>query len=255
LLENNLNIRNMELPSIFIGGKLSTATRRWLKKQPIRFIEHPFIRIQFRKPDVQFLESIRNERVSLVVTSTYAAHWLVRFRKHFGASNRHDIFCLSANQRDILSKVRMKIRQAAEPNTLSLAGLVAEYNTGQKVVYLRGDKSLNDLYERLFAYGIQAHEMEVYKNTPIEKWVNEAFDAYLFFSPAAIENYKASGNFPSPRGQIMTAGENTAWAAWKMFPNAVNVAPEQEELSFVKYSVDRIIKKLNEPEVKQKILC
>lgn len=245
----------MELPSIFIGGSLSAATRRWLKKQPIRFIEHPFIRIQFRKPDIQFLESIRDEQVSLVVTSTYAAHWLTRFRKHFGDSTRHEIFCLSASQQDILSKTKMNVRQAAEPTTLSLAAAVAEYNTGQKVLYLRGDKSLNDLYERLFAYGIQAHEMEVYKNTPIEKWINEAFDAYLFFSPTAIENYKASGNFPSPKGQIMTAGENTALAAWKMFPNAVNVAPEQEELPFVKYSVDRIIKKLNEPEVKQKILC
>ncbi|MGV8090460.1 MAG: uroporphyrinogen-III synthase [Mangrovibacterium sp.] len=245
----------MELPSIFIGGSLSAATRRWLRKQPIRFMEHPFTRIQFRKPDIRFLETIQNERVSLVVTSTYAAHWLVRFRKHFGSSAKHEIFCLSATQRDILKKTRMNIRQAPESNTLALAALVAENNTGQKVVYLRGDKSLNDLYERLFAYDIQAHEMEVYKNTPIEKWINEAFDAYLFFSPAAIENYKASGNFPSPNGQIITAGENTAWAAWKMFPNAVNVSPEQEELSFVKYSVNRIIKQLNEPEVKQKILC
>lgn len=245
----------MELPSLFIGGSLSAATRRWLRKQPIRFIEHPFIRIQFRKPDIRFLETIRDERVSLVVTSTYAAHWLVRFRKHFGSSSRHEIFCLSAKQRDILKKTRMNVRQAPESNTLSLAGLVAANYTGQNVVYLRGDKSLNDLYERLFAFGIRAYEMEVYKNTPIEKWINEAFDAYLFFSPAAIENYKASGNFPSPKGRIMTAGENTAWAAWKMFPNEVNVSTDQEELSFVKFSVDRIIKKLKEPEVKHEILC
>lgn len=245
----------MELPSVFIGGKLSAATRRWLKKQPIRFIEHPFIRIQFRKPDVKFLELIRDEPVSLVVTSTYAAHWLVRFRKHFGSAERHEIFCLSASQADILKKTGMTVWQSGEGNTLALAELIASHHNSQRVVYLRGDKSLNDLYERLFAYGIQSYEMEVYKNTPIEKWINEAFDAYLFFSPAAIENYKASGNFPSPKGQIITAGENTAWTAWKMFPNAVNVSPEQEELSFVKYSVDRIIKKLDEPEVKQKILC
>lgn len=244
----------MELPSIFIGGKLSSATRRWLKKQPIRFIEHPFIRIQFRKPDVQFLNSIQNEQVSLVVTSTYAAHWLVRFRKHFGPVEKHEVFCLSASQHDILMKTGLNVQQSAESNTLSLASLVAAHNTGQKVVYLRGDKSLNDLYERLFAYGIQACEMEVYKNTPIEKWINEVFDAYLFFSPAALENYKASGNFPSPKGQIMTDNENTAMAAWKLFPNAVSVLPEQEELSFVKYSVDRIIKKMSEPEMKRKIL-
>ncbi|WP_423127321.1 uroporphyrinogen-III synthase [Gaoshiqia sp. Z1-71] len=244
----------MELPSIFIGRSLSAATRRWLKKQPIRFIEHPFIRIQFRKPKVEFLQSIKDEKVSLVVTSSYAAHWLVRFRRHFGLRSKHEIYCLSEKQRDILRKARMKVHLAAEPNTLSLAQLIAENNNGQRVVYLRGDKALNDLYERLFVQGIPAHEMEVYKNTPIETWINEAFDAYLFFSPTAIENYKASGNFPAPKAQIMAVGENTAMTAWKVFPNSVNVSPDQEELSFVKYSVDRIIKKMNQPESKRKII-
>ncbi|MEL7586140.1 MAG: uroporphyrinogen-III synthase [Prolixibacteraceae bacterium] len=244
----------MELPSLFIGGKLSAATRRWLRKQPIRFIEHPFIRIQFKRPDIKFLESIKGERVSLVVTSTYAAHWLVRFKKYFGSPAEHELFCLSVQQRDILRKIRMNVKLAPEPNTLSLAKFIAEQNTGQKVIYLRGDRSLNDLYERLFAHGIQPHEMEVYKNTPMEKWINEAFDGYLFFSPAAIETYKASGNFPSPNGQIMTAGENTARTAWKMFPNAVNVSPDQEELSFVKYSVDRVIRKQHQPVVSEDML-
>ncbi len=242
----------MELPSVFIGRSLSAATRRWLRKQPIRFIEHPLIRIQFRKPDVSFLKLIRNEPASLVVTSSYAAHWLVRFRKHFGSE--HEVFCISTRQREILQKTKMKLHQPEEPTVVSLAKLVSENNNGQRVVYLRGDKSLNDLYERLFALGIQAHEMEVYKNTPIEKWINEAFDAYLFFSPGAIENYKASGNFPSPRAQIMAFGENTAMTAWKMFPNAVNVSSDEEELSFVKNSVGRIIKKMSEPELKHKII-
>ncbi len=244
----------MELPAIFIGRSLSAATRRWLRKQPIRFIEHPLVRIRFRKPNVEFLQEIREDRVSLVVTSSYAAHWLVRFRRHFGSRAKHEIFCLSEKQRDILKNSRLKVHLADEPNTLSLAGLISAHNNGQRVVYLRGDKALNDLYERLFTFGIHAHEMDVYKNTPIEKWINEAFDAYLFFSPSAIENYKASGNFPAPNAQIMAIGETTAMTAWKVFPNAVNVSPEDEELLFVKYSVDRIIKKLNEPEPTRKII-
>lgn len=247
-------MRKMELPSVFIGRSLSAATRRWLKKQPIRFIEHPFIRIQFRKPNVEFLESVKDRAASLVVTSSYAAYWLVRFRRHFGSRTRHEIFCLSEKQRDILLKSRMKVHLAAEPTIPALASLIAEQNHGQPVIYLRGDKALNDLYERLFTFGIQPHELEVYKNTPIEKWINEAFDAYLFFSPTAIENYKASGNFPLPKAQIMAIGENTAMTAWKVFPNAVNVSPDDEELSFVQYSVDRIIKKMNEPIPKKRVI-
>lgn len=237
----------MELPSVFIGRSLSAATRRWLKKQPIHFIEHPLYRIQYKKPNVKFLQLLENEQVSLVVTSSYAAHWLVRFRSHLGEPSKHEIFCLSQKQRDILIDSGLNVNLAEEPSIYSLAELISEKNHGQRVVYFRGDKSLNDLYERLFGVGIQAHEMVVYKNTPVEKWINEAFDAYLFFSPTAIEKYKDSGNFPAPNGVIMAVGENTARTAWKVFPNTVNQLEEEEELSFVKYSVERVIKRKNEP--------
>lgn len=240
----------MELPSVFIGRSLSERTRQWLKSQPVRFIEQPLFRIQFRKPQIEFLNSIKEEKVSLVVTSSYAAHWLTRFRHHFGLRSQHEVFCLSSKQKAILKKSRMRVYQSKESNIFSLAQLVAEHNTGQKVVYLRGNKSLNDLYEQLFAQGIQPTEVEVYKNTPIEQWLNQTFDAYLFFNPRSIETYKQSGNFPAPNGQIMAIGDNTAMMAWKQFPNEVVVSREQEELSFVKFSIDRLQQKLAEPEFK-----
>ncbi|WP_163707083.1 uroporphyrinogen-III synthase [Mangrovibacterium lignilyticum] len=240
----------MELPSVFIGRSLSEKTRQWLKSQPVRFIEQPLFRIQFRKPKVEFLASVRDEKVSLVVTSSYAAHWLARFRHHFGLRSQHEVFCLSSKQEAILKKTRMKIHRSKEPNIFSLSELIASQNTGQKVVYLRGNKPLNDLYEQLFSHGIRPVELEVYKNTPIEKWLNQTFDAYLFFNPNSIETYKASGNFPAPKGQIMAVGDSTAMMAWKVFPNEVNVSREQEELSFVQFSIDRLQKKLSEPEFK-----
>lgn len=240
----------MELPSIFIGRSLSEKTRQWLKSQPVKFIEQPLFRIQFRKPQTDFLESIKNEPVSLVVTSSYAAHWLLRFREQFGDQAKHEIFCLSFKQENILKESGLTVYRSGEPNIFSLSELIVNHNSGQKVVYLRGNKSLNDLYEQLFNRGIQPVELEVYKNTPIEKWLNQTFDAYLFFNPKSIETYKASGNFPAPKGQIMAVGDTTAMMAWKVFPNEVNVSREQEELSFVKFSIDRLQKKLSEPEFK-----
>jgi uroporphyrinogen-III synthase len=140
--------------------------------------------------------------------------------------------------------------RSADPNIFSLSELVVAQNAGKQVVYLRGDKPLNDLYQQLFNSGIQPLEMEVYKNTPIEKWLNQSFDAYLFFNPKSIETYKASGNFPAPNSQIMAVGDQTALMAWKVFPNEVNVSSEQEELSFVQFSINRLQKKLSEPEFK-----
>lgn len=249
-MDTSLNINKMELPSVFIGRSLTEKTRQWLRSQPVRFIEQPLFRIQFRKPNRDFFESVKNEKLSLVVTSSYAAHWLLRFSSLLGLSHQHEVFCMSLKQVEILNKSGLNIYRSEDPNIFSLGELVSARNTGQKVVYLRGDKSLNDLYEQLFAYGIQSVEMEVYKNTPIEKWLNQTFDAYLFFNPKSIETYKASGNFPAPKGQIMAVGDNTAMMAWKVFPNEVNVSNDEEELSFVQFSIDRLQRKLSEPEFK-----
>ena len=243
----------MELPSILIGGQLSAATRRWLKRQPIRFIEKPFTHIQFRQPNLEFFNSLRDEPLSLIVTSSYAAHWLVRFRKYLGADAVRRIFCVSEKQKDILTKARYEIFVSKEANMLSLAETVHEHQSGL-ALYFRGDRILNDLFERLLAFGVPCHEIEVYKNTPIETLISEVFDAYLFFSPAAIESYKASGNFPSPKASIMTSGQPTALKAWTVFPNTVKLSPEEEELLFVKYSVERLIEKLKEPPRKKKLV-
>lgn len=240
----------MELPSVFIGRSLSKKTRQWLRSQPVRFIEQPLFRTQFRKPKLEFLNSIKDEQVSLVVTSTFASHWLSRFHHYFGERSTNEVFCLSATQEAILKKARMNVYLSEEPNIFSLSELIVRHTTGRKVVYLRGDKPLNDLYEQLFSNGIQPVEMEVYKNTPIEKWLNQTFDAYLFFNPNSIETYKASGNFPAPKGQIMAVGDQTAMMAWKVFPNEVVVSRDEEELSFVQFSIDRLRKKLSEPEFK-----
>lgn len=240
----------MELPSVFIGRSLSEKTRQWLKNQPVKFIEQPLFRIQFRKPKTELLELVKGKPHSIVVTSSSAAHWLVRFQRYFGTEANHRVYCLSLKQENILKENWTQVLRSSEPNIFSLAELVTQHNEGKQVIYLRGDKPLNDLYEQLFTAGIQPLEMEVYKNTPIEKWLNQSFDAYLFFTPKAIETYKASGNFPSPNGQIMAVGDQTAMMAWKVFPNEVNVSSEQEELSFVQFSINRLQKKLSEPEFK-----
>jgi uroporphyrinogen-III synthase len=249
-MEKNLNIDVMELPSVFIGRSLSEKTRQWLKSQPVRFIEQPLFRVQFRKPRMELLEAVKDQPLSIVVTSSSAAHWLVRFQKHFGVETNHEVYCLSLKQENILKESWSNVLRSADPNIFSLSELVVAQNAGKQVVYLRGDKPLNDLYQQLFNSGIQPLEMEVYKNTPIEKWLNQSFDAYLFFNPKSIETYKASGNFPAPNSQIMAVGDQTALMAWKVFPNEVNVSSEQEELSFVQFSINRLQKKLSEPEFK-----
>jgi len=235
----------MELPAIFIGRRLSALTRKWLVSQQVRFIEQPLVRVTYRKPDHELFSSVGNTRKQWVVTSSYAAHWLLRFADRIGLRKDDLVYCLSEKQEGILKACGVQVVRPLTPTAVGLAELLAQQNEGHKVVYLRGDKSLNHLPELLSGSPLDWQSVEVYKNTSVEIFMNEVFDGYLFFSPGAIKSYKASGNFPQPRAPIMAYGNNTAQTAWTEFPNEVLESAEQEELSFVKNAIQRIKDKFN----------
>ena len=91
-------------------------------------------------------------------------------------------------------------------------------------------------------YDQQINYVEVDADTPVENFGDEVFDAFLFFNPAGIESFKASGNFPPPASIILVNENDSAQAAWRYFTNKVFVIPEQDELSFVQYSIARWMK-------------
>lgn len=244
----------MELPAIFIGRKLSALTRKWLVSEQIRFIEQPLVRITYRKPDVQLFERLKDTQKKWVVTSSYAAHWLLRFADKIGMKKEDQVYCLSEKQESILSECGVNVLRPNSSNAYSLAELLIEQDNGARIIYLRGTKSLNQLPELLDGQYLNWQSVEVYKNTSVEILINEVFDGYLFFSEGAVRSYKASGNFPPPKAPVLANGNRTAQAAWTEFPNLVLESSEQEELSFVKYAILRITEKLNEPKPKHNII-
>jgi hypothetical protein len=97
----------------------------------------------------------------------------------------------------------------------------------------------NELTSVFSIVGLSYTEFEVYKNTRVEKFFSGIFDAYLFFNPLSIENFKASGNFTSPKSLVLANEHATAQEAWRILDNKVYISPEQEELSFVQDSFAR----------------
>jgi uroporphyrinogen-III synthase len=236
----------MKTPVFFIGEKLSRVTRQWLQKQQIQFIEQPFFRIEYKKPNLNFFETMANSRKQWVVTSVYAAHWLVRFQLKVGITATDRLYCWSEKQAEILRKLNLPVFISSYSNTTELAEKVIDQNQGESVLFLHGDKLHNEISSVFSGFIIQYSEVEVYKNTPIEQFVNGMFDAYLFFSPTGIDNFKASGNFPNPASVVLANENSTARAAWRVFTNKVYLSPEKEELSFVQYSIKRWMKENNE---------
>lgn len=227
----------MKTPVFFIGEELTGKTRQWLQKQQIQYIEQPFLRTEYKKPNLSFFGTLFNQRKQWVVTSTYAAHWLVRFGSQLGLSPTDRLYCWSDKQAEILNALELPVSIASFSNPAELAGKVIAQNEGESVLFLHGDKLHNEITSIFEGIPIPYSEMEVYKNTPVEKLVSGIFDAYLFFSPSGIDGFKASGNFPYPTSLILTNEKSAARAAWRVFTNKVYLSPEQEELSFVQYAI------------------
>ncbi|HZL08423.1 MAG TPA: uroporphyrinogen-III synthase [Prolixibacteraceae bacterium] len=229
----------MKTPVFFIGEKLSRKTRQWLQKQHVQYIEQPFLRIEYKKPNLPFFGTIAKQSKQWVVTSTYAAHWLVRFGEQLGLNQTDRLYCWSEKQAEILKNLNLPIFVSSFSNALELAEKVISKNEGESVLFLHGDKLYSEIDSLFAGSGVSYSEVEVYKNTPVEQFVSGIFDAYLFFSPSGIDNFKASGNFPNPSSLILANENSTAREAWRVFTNKVYLSPEQEELSFVQYSIAR----------------
>ena len=229
----------MKTPVFFIGEKLSAVTRQWLQKQHVQYIEQPFFRIEYKKPKLSFFETMTNTRKQWVITSVYAAHWLARFQSQVGLTASDRLYCWSEKQAEILKALNLPINISSYSSITELAENVISQNQSDSVLFLHGDKLHSEINSVFSSFSIQYSEIEVYKNTPIEKIVSGMFDAYLFFSPSGIDNFKASGNFTDPRSLILANENSTARAAWRVFTNKVYLSPEQEELSFVQYSIAR----------------
>lgn len=229
----------MKTPVFFIGEKLSAATRQWLQKQHVQFIEEPFLRTEYKKPNLSFFGTMANARKQWVISSVYAAHWLLRFGEQVGLTKSDRIYCWSDSHAEVLAKLDLPVTVSSYSNIRELVDNVASQNQGDSVIFLHGDKLHCEISSAFSEYSVQFSDVEVYRNTPIEKLVNGIFDAYLFFSPLSIANFKASGNFTSPKSLVLANENSTAQEAWRVLDNKVYLSPEQEELSFVQFSFER----------------
>ena len=120
--------------NLFIGRNISAETKSWLAAENIGFEEHPFIRIVLSEPGFQLFFSEDKKSVQFVVSSQWAAKWLVKYKTEIGFEKSDSILCLSERQKEICSTISGNIFVAEQPNALSLAALVKQINRGGAVV-------------------------------------------------------------------------------------------------------------------------
>lgn len=221
---------------LFIGRNISVATKSWLAAENIGFEEHPFIRIEFCEPDLSLFSSEEKKPKQFVVSSQWAAKWLVKYKTEIGFKNSDSILCLSEKQKEICYAISENIFVATHQNALSLAQLAVEINRGERVVYLHGNRSLDIFETEMKSLGIRVKKMEVYQNLPVLKTLSNTFHVYLFFSPGGVENFVTSGNMIPGTSVISAIGTTTSAACERLFDREIFISKKQEELAAVKFA-------------------
>jgi len=226
----------MKPQSLFIGRNISAETKSWLGAENIGFEEHPFIRIELCEPRFLLFYSEDKKPEQFVVSSQWAAKWLVKYKTEIGFDKSDSILCLSEKQKEICSIISDNIFVASHQNACSLAQLAGELNRGEQVVYLHGNISLNVFETVMNSLGIAIQKNEVYKNLPVLKTLSNTFDVYLFFSPGGVENFVSSGNTIPGTSVISAIGTTTAAACERLFEREIFISKTQEERAAVQFA-------------------
>ena len=227
--------------SLFIGREISAGTKSWLVAEKIGFEEHPFIRIELSKPILPVFSSQEKRAKQIVVSSQWAAKWLVKFKTEIGFETNDSVLCLSEKQKEICSAVSENVLVATQQNALSLAQLASQTNRGGLVVYLRGDLSLDTFELEMKSLGIGIQKLEVYRNVPVLIKLEKTFDVYLFFSPSGAENFVKSGNLIPHTSAIAAIGAATGTICKALFNREIIISKTQEELATVKLASTLLI--------------
>ena len=217
--------------TIFIGRNIERNTKIWLKENKVDYIALSLIDIRLKPVDFSFLPKRNEDSISFVVSSNWAAQWLLNFHQQIQLSSIDNIYCISQKQAELLSGLGCLISVSENQNRKSLEHLLKE-KSAKNLVFLKGNrtKSFNNS---------QIKEIEVYDNQILKPELKKVFEAYLFFSPSGILSFIEGGNTIPGNSNVFVIGETTAEKARECFSNPVFVSPRQNELSVVKLAVTK----------------
>lgn len=216
--------------AIFIGRNITDESKAWLRERQVDYVEQPLINIQLNEPDSAFFQKIAKHTKNWIITSNWAAIWLQQHYKTIGFKRIDVVFCLSEKQATTIREFSNAVFVSKEKSLNSLSELLKQEKTHKLCICLKGNRSLK-------ASGLEIIEVEVYENILIKPFVENEFDAYLFFSPSGIESFIQGGNSIPADSKIITIGETTARKAKEEFATEVQVSTVQSELATIQKAV------------------
>jgi len=230
----------MKQDAIFIGRQLTTVTKDWLNKKKVAYKEQALIDITLTSVKDTHWSRLPSSRKSWIVTSQWSALWLAQYHQEIGFTPNDKLYCLSKKQAKTLDGLAAQCFVAQQSGVSSLVQKIKEKNTGEVIIYLKGNRSLKLIEDELRLPTYTVKTMKVYNNTLLPVQLSKEFAAYLFFSPSGIQSFIEANNELPHRASIFTIGPTTGHKAKSTFSNPVYESSSQDELEFIKSAVDKL---------------
>jgi uroporphyrinogen-III synthase len=148
------------------------------------------------------------------------------------------IFCIGhATQEKVSQHFGKHMIAGTADNASELAELIIEEMDIDEVFFFCGDQRREELPTTLRDTGIEVNEIVVYQTIATPQKVKEAYQAFIFFSPSAVESI-FSINKPNASALFFAIGETTAQAIQKYHKGQIIISPEPSKQSMIETAID-----------------
>lgn len=225
--------------TIFIGRNIEVKTKLWLVQNQVSYVAQALIETKLEEANFPFFQKSINKPTAWIVTSNKAVEWMIKHHTSVEIKRNDKFYCISEKQKQALSFLDITILVSNKQNRTSLENLLETENQ-QEYVFLKGNRTPT-------IQNLKLREFVVYETSLLKPVLKKEFDAYLFFSPSGVESFVQGGNKISNRSKVFAIGKTTAEAIGRFFRNHVEISEKQEELSFIRYAVNRSYKLKAQP--------
>jgi uroporphyrinogen-III synthase len=148
------------------------------------------------------------------------------------------IYCIGTSTGKLVAKYFGEAKIAGTAgDAASLALLIAEPGTVDKLIFFCGNHRRDELPEVLRQEGIEVDEIVVYQTIPVPHKLERSYHGILFFSPSAVQSFFRD-NRVNPGTKLFAIGNTTAQEISKHCGNPVIVSDEPAKPAVVAKVLD-----------------
>lgn len=156
----------------------------------------------------------QNRRADWIFTSQKAVDALkILMQKGLQPDPGITVFAVGPKTQKKLADLGVEAEIPSTHDAQHLAEYIINHTSGNKkrLIYFRGNRSLDTLQQQLNQEGYTLHELEVYQTALNTITIPDRhFEGVVFYSPSAVEAFQKSGGFKHQWNYLFTIGPTTA---------------------------------------------